>query len=44
VFKLSGNSLLRLALIICPFFEKNLSAGTEVAGIMMYFNAISFNG
>jgi hypothetical protein len=39
-----GSSQLRRALIICSAFEKILSDGTEVAGIMEYFNAMLLSG
>jgi len=44
VSKFSGNSLLRRALNIWPAFEKIRSDGTDVAGTIAYFSAISPSG
>lgn len=41
--KFFGSSRFLLALIISPAFEKTLSEGTEVAGIIEYFTAILNN-
>jgi len=42
ISKFLGNNLLRLAFNIC--LEKILSAGTEVAGTIKYFKAMSLSG
>lgn len=42
--KFSGNKRLRLALMIWPVLENILSEGTDVAGTVAYFNAISHIG